>query len=260
MSDYTDKRKLQLLNQATAYVAHKITGKCPFTPLLPAGADVAGSEWPWDIDDFRPAVRWVAGRASYGPHFSDNSIVPLVSQAIMLGIPKVFYHFILPNDIPDQIDNYLAQLTKVGGPRGIVPVCDIEHDPKKPARLNDRQLAEWKYNNPIGTPWARMVRQWLDTVEAECGRQAILYGRLGTFYQLGDPAPAWLKGYDVWLAWYPYWWRINAFTAGPPQSVIPSWARRVVAWQYWPNGRTNGLEPNDLNWVNPEYLAELETA
>ncbi len=175
------------------------------------------------------------------------------------GVPHGYYHFLLPNQIAEQADVYIHQMVKVGGPAGkVAPICDIEHIPSKRPR-NKKLIPQWEHDNPQGAAWAYQVRCWLDQVEACFGQQCILYGSAESFsvmYDHGVP-PRWLQGYPIWLAWYPYTWRIPAFKAGPPASVIPGWAGEVVAWQYFDKGRQNGYEPNDLDWVNPSYLERV---
>lgn len=259
MSDYMDRRKKEKLNPIAAAVI-SVTGRPPFTPKTDpaAAADVYGGEWPWDVKKFNPACKIAITRAHYGWWVADNSVIPLRQQCNATGMAFGFYGFLLPTKIQKQIDLYCHQVEKAGGLGLLPPIADIEllrtKKPKKPPK-------DWKEMHPVGDEWAEQVKDYLDGQEAAFGRKSLIYASKETWDTLceGGVPPSWTGDYWFWVSWVPYWAFVDSNKV-LPRSRYPAGCTKVAMWQYWFNGRQIGLEPNDLNVVTPEYMAELGLA
>ncbi len=176
------------------------------------------------------------------------------------GARRGAYHFFHANDIPSQVQTYLAQMQKVGAWDGVMwkaefpPILDAEYEPPQAPRKKPKGWVD----PPRGASLASQYKAWLDAIEAATKQKPWIY--TNAFYwsftldRLGKP-PAWTRDYKLWLAYYPD--RKDDFTE-PTKGMLPAGRELedIVLWQYAEDGRLQGVPYDgvDLNWINPTLL------
>lgn len=216
--------------------------------------DVYEGEYPVAWDKMNPvpvlAILKASGKFLDEVRREDYKVREYAEQCRLLGIKIGLYHFLLPNDITEQAQLFVSVWRSLGG-ASIRPIVDIEVD--KP----------YLDSHGIGQKvWADQIKAWMDYVETALGVRPIIYTsiRYWPFTYSKDSLgnlvpPAWAKGYDVWVAWYPT--NPDDFS-WIPSSMIPKGFNREVMWQYNDKGRSNGFLANDLNVASPEFLQEIQ--
>ena len=234
------------------------------TPKIPLMIDV--SHWEPDIrwQELSPRPAIVITKASEGKSWTDPSFISHWNGSKSIGAHTGAYHFFHINDIEGQVQNYLAQMAKVGAfqwisgwTEKVSPILDMEYTPAATLPKNRRPKG---YVEPLrGTALANQIHAWLVRAEALTGRRPEIYGRATgwayTFDALGRP-PSWAKYYRVWVAGYPD--RPDEFDT-LPDVYMPKGFERWIAWQYSEAGILKGVPYDgvDLNLINPAWLAEL---
>lgn len=201
-----------------------------FTP----GIDV--SKWQTEID--WPAVsasgiRFAFIKATEGSNYLDPMFIKNWEGAKEAGILRGAYHFFRPLVDPVQQAKFFTSKVKLEK-NDLPPVLDLE--------VND---------NLDGKTLIKLVKQWVDTVEAATGKKVILYSGpafCNTYFSIpaGGP-PTWAKDYHLWIANY------LEYIPGAKPFMPKGWAKWTF-WQHSSKGRVNGIPGHtDLNWFNGSF-------
>jgi GH25 family lysozyme M1 (1,4-beta-N-acetylmuramidase) len=206
-------------------------------------------------------VLGVIMKATQGKYYVDPTCAASYAGAGLRGIPRGLYHFLEPNDISSQVDNFIVQCEAVGALKDgkwlaeIPPVLDVEYHPPK--------------DGVVGQQLAAQVKAWLDMVEARTGVRPMVYTSENFWNFLCTPiywtqytengvvkydwittgsatAPAWTPDYPLWTAQYPY-----TPDAQTEPARLPRGWNDWKLWQYSDDGEMAGIGGRvDVNVFN----------
>ena len=151
--------------------------------------------------------------------FEDNW--PKMKQA---GLIRGAYHFFQPlTDIESQVNNFLKKVKNVLESSDLPPVLDVEDSP-------DYMKGRWEKTH-LDERISRM-KQWLQMVEQETGRHAIIYTGLGFWTNfMGETEE--FTDYPLWIANY---------DAVKPTLPARNWGGKGYAiWQNTETGVVDGI-------------------
>lgn len=223
----------------------------------PMIVDVSGYEdrIQWKDATERPAM--IIARAGYG-YRVDTYFHEHMEQARALGIKRGMYHYfyavpLKPRQtaaecVGDQAEAFVKLLREVGW------------TPDEPIFLDWETAGNEKA--PVGYGLQRLIKQWLDHVERLTGVKPGIYSRKDQLDRMAawGVMPAWIKDYDIWLAWYPN--DPDKFSEIPKENtkIYPKYLDRIAMWQYSEEGRIGGMKPvhnYDMNMIYPWYAEKI---
>lgn len=197
------------------------------------GIDVAHHEGLIDWLSVRNAgVLYAFLKASEASTFKDKRYKFNRAQCAANGIPSGGYHFFRPHaPVSRQITNLVSMVGAMQEGE-LPPVLDLEvPESWRSLSLNQRN---------------KIVRQWLDGVEAALNVKPIIY--LSSSFA-GDilGSQKWLQDYILWVAHY-----TRAANPRVPEPWKSSSNRTWTFWQYSETGRVDGISDDlvDLNRFN----------
>lgn len=225
----------------------------PYQLKISPIVDVYQGEFPIKWTKMNPLPYRAILQCSKGQFHQDEKCPTYVQECNELGIKYGLYHFLFPNNIAEQVDNFNRGVEAVGGLGHLPPIVDVEYAPKqlKPGQVD---------NMPRGTAWADQVKKCLDNLEASWGEKPMIYTSRNFWSYLSDPMgcpPEWTNDYPLWVAWYPNKNVIDSLDA-PRTTRMPIGWDAWDLWQYSQSGRTDGFFANDLNVIALEYKALLD--
>lgn len=225
----------------------------PYQLKVPVIVDVYQDEYPVKWAKMNPKPYRAILQCTKGQFHQDQKCATYIQECNDLGIKYGLYHFLFPNNVAQQAENFKQRATELGGLGHFPPVVDVEYEPGKMKRGQVDNL-------PRGKAWADQVKECLDIIEAWCGEKPMIYTSKNfwnyTFDGSGHP-PAWTNDYPLWVAWYPLKNSIDGRNAPRADRMPIGWDAWDL-WQYSESGRTDGYLANDLNIITPEYMAELD--
>ena len=207
----------------------------------PTIVDFYEGEYPVNIQPVYRAVLKASGKFYDGVRREDKRVREYVQLCKDRGQAYGLYHFMLPNNIAEQMDLFLNISSQVG--MGQMPLTlDVECNPA------DYGLSRLQWGNQIKTA--------LDLVEEGTGLKSIIYTNLN-FWSMVDVWGWNVNDYPLWAAQYPrpatY---VDQTTA--PYPLPKGWVRWAM-WQYAEDGRTQGYFINDLNTISDWFKQYLDT-
>jgi lysozyme len=225
----------------------------PYQLKLPTIVDVYQGEFPIKWDKMNPKPYRAILQATKGQFWEDEKCATYIEECNARGIKYGLYHFLFPNNIEQQADNFIQRVIELGGLGHFPPVIDVEFEPKK---MKKGQVD----NLPRGKAWGDQVKVCLDRLEAHFHEKPMIYTNRNfwnfTHDGKGNP-PAWTNDYPLWIGWYPHRTSVDKNNV-PRADRMPKGFDKFALWQYSESGRTDGYFANDLNVITPEYMAELD--
>jgi lysozyme len=177
------------------------------------GLDV--SHWDGVIDwkiVLASGYKFAYTKATESITYTDDTLVPNVTNAIAVGMPIGAYHFYrLAADPKAQADYFLSKIK--GLKLDLPPSLDFEEQASLPQ-----------------STVAQNLKIWLDTVEAGVGRKPIIYTN-AYYWNTYAGTPSWAKDYGLWVANY---------TSAPAPLIPKGWTNYLI-WQYTDKGSVPGI-------------------
>lgn len=150
----------------------------------------------------------VIHKCTQGAGYADPLYAKRRILAINAGLLWGAYSFNTGDDVKEQVGQFISHAE----PEDQTLVClDFEDNPHSQMSLDQ-------------------ARQWLELMEEELGRKAVIYSGNRIKDLLGNTIDAFFGGHRLWLAQY-----------GPMARVQPSWKKQWL-WQYSENGRLPGTD------------------
>ena len=227
----------------------------PYQLKAPVVVDLYQEEHPVDWASMNPLPYRALLQCTKGQFHADIRCEEFIQQCNELGIKYGLYHFLLPNNIDEQVDIFTTTVDKLGGLGHFPPVVDVEYKPPK-------QKPGHPDNFPRGKHWASQVKAFLDAIEAidAWGNQKpVIYTNL-SFWEFTfdhDIPPEWSSDYPLWVAWYPNKKYIDK-NQSPLDSRMPKGWTKWALWQYSQSGRSDGYLANDYSIVADDFRARLD--
>jgi len=193
---------------------------------------------------YPPVYRTVfkaSGKFYDGFKRQDKKVEEYVNIAKDKGQQYGLYHFLLPNDVTQQIDLFLNVVSKMG--MGHMPVTlDVECNTISEFGVSRKE-------------WGHQIKVFLDAIEKETKIVPTIYSNI--YYWGFVDYTGWNPDYyPLWAAQYIEDKYINSVNAPYP---FPSGWSKWAMWQYRDDGRTQRYFINDLNipsaWFR-KYLDE----
>jgi lysozyme len=224
----------------------------PYQLKVPVIVDVYQDEYPVKWEKMNPKPYRAILQCTKGQFHQDEKCATYIQECNALGIKYGLYHFLFPNNIDEQVENFIQRVMELGGLGHFPPVIDVEFEPQK---MKKGQVD----NLPRGKPWSEQIKICLDALEAHFGEKPMIYTNKNYWNYTHSPSgpPAWTNDYPLWIGWYPDKKFVDGKTA-PRADRMPKGWEKWALWQYSESGRTDKYLVNDLNIITPEYMAELD--
>jgi hypothetical protein len=188
-----------------------------------------------------PPLRLLSVKASEGVYYAPDWFVTEITWMRGLGTEVCgAYHWIRPDNIPRQVDNFLRQLDRVGG---IAPGIVVQLD--------------WEFT--AGLRWVAVdeVDEWIAGVEAEVGpNRVIVY------------ASDWVQGFPEWRKANPgreVWYANYNLSDKPTGGAAECAQYDAIVWQWTSRAAVPGfgslVDANEvLSWDRLRTVAGLDIA
>lgn len=224
-------RRTLTLAAALAVLAVLLSPRAEAQSARPQGIDVARYQGTVDWPRVAAAgIRFAFVKATEGTTYTSPTFAAQYSGAAAAGLYRSPYHFARPgsSSAAAQADHFL-DVAGVGGD-GITlpPVLDIENNPYGAAcyGLSDAQMVAW-------------IAEFLDTVRARTGRDALIYTSRG-FWQACTADSRAFTDHPLWVAH----WGVSS------PGLFGGWSVYSF-WQYTSTGSVPGVAGNvDRNVFN----------
>jgi GH25 family lysozyme M1 (1,4-beta-N-acetylmuramidase) len=208
---------------------------------FPTIVDFYEGEYPVNIQPVYRVILKASGKFLDGVRREDKRVREYVQLCKDKGQAYGLYHFLLPNNITEQVDLFLNVSSQVGA--GQMPLTlDVECDP------GNYGLSRLQ--------WGHQIKAALDRLEAAMGYKPIIYTSI-YFWGMVD-AYGWnVNDYPLWAAQYP---RPATYVdqTHAPYPLPKGWIKWAM-WQYAEDGRTQGYFINDLNTISDWFKTYLDT-
>ncbi len=183
-------------------------------------------------------IQFVYCKASQGTGFRDNMFATYMAALANLNYRRGAYHFYSFSNapIPDQVSNYLGCGLDFKAKGVMPPVVDVEW--QSSASLN-QYIADNK------TTCIAQLRQWVDSVAQQTGRQPMIYTAASFWNQY--------IGNDAILSQCPLW--IADYNANGP--AIPQGWNNFTIWQFSASATVPGINGNVDKDIFGGTLAQL---
>lgn len=163
-------------------------------------------------------------RATYGIR-GDHEFVHHFRNARAAGLVTGAYHFLRFHDrmsAEAQAQAFLESLAEAGAATGpmLAPALDLE---------DNGRYDEVVDTNAERQAYAGLAMKWLEIVEADLGRTAIIYTTRSFFNQIGNPPGFGIR--PLWVAHY---------TSRPSPGLPAPWSRYLF-WQFTEGGQVPGI-------------------